>query len=347
MDSTTTDASQNAPDNEKTGHTHCLNCGTSLSGPYCSRCGQHDRDLRRPFWTFTIEFADNIFSLDSRLAHTLIPLFSRPGRMSRLYVEGHRANYVAPVRLMLISVLVFFLAVELGNVALLQLVRAADPAPLTDQEAIAPSGPETEPATEAEAEAEAGIPAMTLEFFEPIQKNASPALSFDDSIETIKREIAENNETDIDSAPLLDFISRLLTGMGQFAKNPELINGVFNTWMPRAMLVLVPVFALLLRAMYWRKDAYFFNQLVFSLHFHAFLFLLLTGLVILGSMGMGAASGRIYFFGVPAYLLLSMKHFYGQGWWRTIFKFLTLSALYNIVLIAVLLAILLIGLTQS
>ena len=49
-----------------------------------------------------------VFSLDTRFAHTLWPLLTRPGRVTKEYLSGRRAAHVPPLRTYLIAALVFF-----------------------------------------------------------------------------------------------------------------------------------------------------------------------------------------------------------------------------------------------
>jgi hypothetical protein len=51
--------------------------------------------------------------------------------------------------------------------------------------------------------------------------------------------------------------------------------------LPRAFFVLLPVVALLLKLFYWRQG-YYLDHLIFALYHHAFSFVALTFLVILG-----------------------------------------------------------------
>jgi len=64
----------------------CLNCGTILVGQYCGSCGQRARSRLISIWELTQEAFGDLFELDSRLWRTLIPLFGRPGKLTREYL---------------------------------------------------------------------------------------------------------------------------------------------------------------------------------------------------------------------------------------------------------------------
>lgn len=63
----------------------------------------------RPLSGMLHDVADTIFNIDSRIFHTLLPLYFRPGFLTREYFAGRRVRYVTPFRLyFFLSVLAFF-----------------------------------------------------------------------------------------------------------------------------------------------------------------------------------------------------------------------------------------------
>ena len=112
-------------------------------------------------------------------------------------------------------------------------------------------------------------------------------------------------------------------------------------------LALLPVFALLLRAVYWREDSYYFAHFVYSLHYHTFLFLFwaayaLAGVVVEFMPFQGLWS---FLLGVclllPGwYLFVSLRRMYGESPRRTIAKVMVLGVLH---LVAILLGVASVG----
>ncbi len=86
----------------------CLNCGETLRGEFCWRCGQHAINLRRPVRQLLSDVVGEGLSLDTRLLRTVRPLLFRPGILIRDYVAGHRVRHVPPVKTYLIAALIFF-----------------------------------------------------------------------------------------------------------------------------------------------------------------------------------------------------------------------------------------------
>ncbi|MBI1406952.1 MAG: DUF3667 domain-containing protein [Caulobacter sp.] len=87
--------------------TICANCGTRLAGPYCHQCGQQGH-LHNKLGHLLHEFVEGIAHFDGRLWRTLPLLAWRPGRLSRDWIEGKRARYVAPLHIFLFALFLMF-----------------------------------------------------------------------------------------------------------------------------------------------------------------------------------------------------------------------------------------------
>jgi len=95
----------------------CRNCGTALSGKYCSNCGQKDRGSSLDAGDLASEAVDAIVRLDSKLWRTIIDLTRNPGQVARDYVSGKRARYVNPVRYCLAAIaLSIALSISTGEI---------------------------------------------------------------------------------------------------------------------------------------------------------------------------------------------------------------------------------------
>ncbi|WP_199555618.1 DUF3667 domain-containing protein [Sandaracinobacteroides hominis] len=95
------------PASQVEGHGACLNCEAPLSGAYCSNCGQKAH-LHRSILHAVEEFLHGILHFDSKLWHTLPLLLFRPGKLTWDYVHGHRARFISPVALFLLTVFTMF-----------------------------------------------------------------------------------------------------------------------------------------------------------------------------------------------------------------------------------------------
>lgn len=96
-------------------HGACANCATALAGAFCAACGQ-SAHVHRSVGHIFEEFLHGIWHFDSKAWRTLPRLVFRPGQLTRDYVHGRRAGYIAPLALFLFSIfLMFFVFGMLGG----------------------------------------------------------------------------------------------------------------------------------------------------------------------------------------------------------------------------------------
>lgn len=94
---------------------HCENCGSLLQGEFCHRCGQEVIHNRRFFGGVILDLLNTFFSYDSKVNRTFLPLFFKPGFLTREYMAGRRARYILPFRLYLFSSVFCFILLSLQN----------------------------------------------------------------------------------------------------------------------------------------------------------------------------------------------------------------------------------------
>src|SRR5881396_2200287 len=94
--------------------THCENCGTQLSGKYCSVCGQPAIDYRRSFRHVIVDVLDSFLNWDSKFFATLGLLIVKPWKLTNEFLAGKRVRYLHPLRLYLLASILFFFAVNYG-----------------------------------------------------------------------------------------------------------------------------------------------------------------------------------------------------------------------------------------
>ncbi len=238
------------------GGEHCRNCGAPLTGRYCGSCGQLADDYQRPLWRLIAEIVGDLFAIEGRFARTVPTLLFRPGRVSARYLAGHRADYVPPFRLFLVASVVFFLA-------------AWSFTPTLDaQEMSAGAAGNTLDAESGQQFRDEVKCAIAGTFIPDVAPSETCAALIDaGEIEV---------QSDMDFSASLSLEDRVwITGQLQTAVDrPEDWVAAMQRWSPRLVFVLCPLFAIYLGLLhFWRRKLYFFNHLVVSLHFHAFLFL--------------------------------------------------------------------------
>lgn len=96
---------------------YCQNCHAPMAehATFCSDCGQKYQDSRLTLREMIADFIGNTLSLDQRLMTTLVPLLTKPGKVTRDYMDGMRQRYMQPFRLLLGVIIVLFSIVSLGE----------------------------------------------------------------------------------------------------------------------------------------------------------------------------------------------------------------------------------------
>jgi hypothetical protein len=97
------------------------------------------------------------------------------------------------------------------------------------------------------------------------------------------------------------------------------------------MFVLVPLFALILRFIYFRRTLRYPAYVYFALHLHAFFFLVLAVKLLIGLLKIDwleNAAGWIQFFWMPIYLFMAMRRVFGGTRRRTLLRFAVLNMVY-------------------
>ena len=89
---------------------NCLNCGNQLKGPYCHTCGQKDLGkIDRSFRFVIAQFLSAMYFVDGKFIKSFRYFITKPGFLTREFIEGKRVKYISPISLFLIINLLFFL----------------------------------------------------------------------------------------------------------------------------------------------------------------------------------------------------------------------------------------------
>lgn len=347
---------------------HCSNCDTPLKGPVCHSCGQDADTFHRPVWSLVMEVLDGLFSFDGRFWRTIPALMFRPGRITRHYLTGVRARYVQPFRLFIVASLAFFLVFTFGDDEVSRSIMSDGAMTTEDMENVdqaltnaEENNPELagqlarvrEEVDRIEDEARQIDDNPELSRIREQQRRDAMELSMRQSLlpEDYPRpenadgsvEFAEDEAVNMDLAGLegLPYPVRvyLADRIANVIQEPSRWVSAVQVWTPRVIFALVPIYALLLAMMhFWRRGIYFYDHLVVSLHFHAFLFFLMTALVLLTPVISGWGI-LIFFLWSNFYLYKLHRNIYEHGRFFALMRVLVLDLLYFVVLIFALLIV--------
>ncbi len=336
-------------ENRLAGSVRCMNCGTDLKGPFCYYCGQPDKNLMRFFPVLMRELMEDFLDFDSRFVRTIKPLLFRPGRLTRDYLDGKRFRYVPPLRLYIFSSITFFF---------LMATLASDSIQMgSDVDGNAVVGIHLE--DEEQEELLDKLEQIDPQAAEEVNQALAEAQGAENDQEDGGSFNFNGEEWDRESNPLIipmmpDWINEWVNNEiaespqkgREIEENPNLIVDKMFELLPVAMFVLLPVVALLLKFWYLFAKKYYVEHLIFSLHSHSFLFVLIMIMMLAGTFAGwreptedGALTMANTLFEVligiwiPVYILLSLKRVYQQGWGLTLAKFGGISISYFVLLI--------------
>lgn len=330
----------------------CLNCSTPMKGPYCYHCGQPERHFFRFFPRVLWEMLNEAFDLDSKISHTIFPLMFSPGRLSNEYFAGRRARYVNPLRLYIVTSLLFFICLSVydyvsdeqnklvvttsNNSGVISRTTIDDPSPdkVTDEVTKA-----LEDADDALEEAESGKVIKE-------QKEADYTVTLDDG------SVWHPDDNPIVFADWLDpetnttinhFLYELKEKLYEADDDPKAFVDEILEVVPPVMFFLLPIFALLLKIMFIFKKRYYMEHLVVALHSHSFIFLSLIFILFftyLAEVNEGTEwmvdtfelLSIALMIWIPINLFLQQKRIYAQGKFMTFIKFVAIGISYKFLL---------------
>jgi hypothetical protein len=330
----------------------CLNCGTRLKGQYCGHCGQRSRSRLISLWELLSDAFGDLLEIDSRLWKTLVPLMIRPGQLTRDYLKGRRARFMPPFRMYLVLSLLFFVVAFFDPHEQLNLFFEPEPEATTEEIASETRQQKLEILDEL---LEEGILAGGDELPEDVVDELSELrlqLGEDGDLET-DCNLDASDVADLEKLP--GWIARRLTPerLKRVCEKTQIDGGrAFVDKMldniPAALIVLLPLMAFVLKALYPLSRRYYVEHLLFFVHFHAFFFLILTLQILLMRLStllhipeavpiLIIVATSFY---VPVYLFKSMRRVYEQGGFVTSLKFVALLVAYLSGFIATMLGVL-------
>jgi hypothetical protein len=302
--------------------TPCLNCGDPNPGRYCPSCGQKKIDVLVSVRVMIGDELEDEFVLNRRLPRTLFALFFQPGFLTREYVNGRIASYARPLKLYLVSSLIFFLLLSFFT---LRLLASADLDPgaaaagdggaegeLTVTGAEAPRTPPPDAAAQ---------PAGTRE--------RPPTIAELTNLDSLQREGRTLISTGVEAVDSM-LVRRIWEVAAMTPRQAvERLTGAFLQYVPMAMFILLPLFGLVLKLLYLRERRFYVEHFVFLLHLHAFIYLIFTlMLVVRGVFSLPGWLLAVSSGWMALYILLAMRRVYGQSWAKTLVKYGALGITY-------------------
>jgi hypothetical protein len=324
----------------------CKNCGTEFKGHYCPDCGQEVAEFNRPFGFIMYDFMGNFFAFDTRFFITFKYLLFYPGFLTQEFFRGKRKKYSPPFRIFVFLSFVLFLILSfLTDKGLeAELNTSINESPQTVKENIAVLNNEL---NRAENELnEIPLDSLAPNLFK-IQ-NDSAKIKIDlvgiffgkGSIRERLDKLANVLEAQITDETEPDNRNRIKKYV-TICRAPEVAISKLLQYLSWASFILLPLFALILKLFYVRRKQLYIKHLLFSIHIHSFVFIILI-LITLPWLLFNSIPGiivTILLFTIPLYIIIALHKFYAQSWGKTIVKLILMGMIYNFIITTVVLAV--------
>lgn len=318
----------------------CLNCGAAINGKFCSNCGQENLQIKESFGHMMNHAISDYFHFDHQFFHTLSPLLFKPGKLTTEYMAGRRTQYLHPVKMYIFISLVYFVLLFKSNTQ--DIVRISSDNAKTEQAA-----------DKLKVSVKSDVNNSIL--LSPAQKKAINK-NVDFKADSIKRDIIAANKKDtiktyeqyvevqkkLPADKRDGFVDRYLEKKQfEWAKegksaNEEINEGIKHN-VPKMMFLLLPLFALILKIAFSSNKKFYVEYLIYSFHFHCFVFLFLAFIMLLQLFIPHNLIDLIIILDVGAllvvlwYMYRSLRVVYGRSRLRTITKMIGISLSYFLV----------------
>lgn len=325
----------------------CQNCETELDEQFefCPHCGQKtDEELTMGVLFYNT--ISNYFSFDARFLKGFVPLMFRPGFLPNKFIEGKRLLYLHPGQMYLFVAFIFFFVFSFTVTenldSLNEKLRKNDRITLTD--GVLDSIPNP------------SLDSLQIEkITQPIKDNQKVLGLKDEDVKVLDSLIkTESNKKDLQNASMtFDFDQKKVDSLLEIEAEDPIIykamgmpedagflkrkfyiqmlklykdKGVgtilltlYNS-LPIALFFLLPIFALILKILFYKRGPYS-HHLVFSLYFFSFLFTAICLLYLINLLvDIPNWIDSLLFLSTFFYLMIAVKRFYKQGWFLSWFK---------------------------
>lgn len=321
----------------------CPNCERKhdLEFDFCPHCGQKTKD-ELTIGVLFYNTISNYFSFDARFLKSFIPLVIKPGFLAKKFLEGKRLLYLHPAQMYLfISVIFFFLfsfvvrdqAAQVDETLKRELDRAEKTIDTLKQTKLDSAQINAVMKPIKDNQKAFGLKDEELASIDSIVKNNDQKYDKSDGMNFNLSEVDSLIEAGVDDSEIYEYMGmpedaglfkrRLYAQSLKFIKNRSggTILKSFYDSIPIAMFFLLPIFAFILKILYYKRGK-FAHHLVFSFYFFSFLFTVFC-LLLIGNMIWENFPWWITLLIVVStyfYLLIALKRFYEQGWFFSFFK---------------------------
>jgi hypothetical protein len=309
----------------------CLNCGSPLLDSFCHHCGQKDIPQRQTLGELWTNFISSFWSYEGKFFLTTKYLITRPGFLAIEYNKGKRESFYHPARMYVFISFVFFLiffsftntdkevsekekkksldkvASELKKAKTDSLLKAID------QDTLAKQIRSKKDSIGSNQKKSNGINFN----FDEVEYSSIKQYDSIQSTKPIKEKDGWVKKVIMSRA--IELNTRYKDNINQFGK--DFTKAFFENF-SKVLFYLLPIFALLLKLLYIRKDYFYSEHLVFSIYYYNFFYLAGSLQILVQQVPQMEWVGNVIGLWILLYLLFAMKRMYKQGWGKTIVKYI-------------------------
>jgi len=331
----------------------CPNCGYPAVENYCAQCGQETHLHKDTFGALIVHFAGHYLHYDSKFWQTLRALWFSPGMLTTAYWEEKRMRYIPPISLYIFVSFVFFFTSSLmgnGREENNEAVRnAIVKENLAKEDSIARrnSGIRRGAADTARSKSQGKI---IFEFSPTLSSPVHTNYTATADGKTNYKDDGKGLESAMDSLRKYPFLHAL--NYKKLKKNHPDLGGYFreevtHLW-PKVFFFLIPCMALVLKLLFFRrKDLFYVNHVIFSLHYHALWFSLFWLGVVYPFEKFENLVWLLVFVGTTVYMVMALKNVYQIKTFRAILYTTAIATFYVFFLVIALLALMCIILAMA
>lgn len=344
---------------------NCLNCGAVVYGRYCHLCGQENIEPKESFWHLVTHFVYDITHFDGKFFSTVKYLLLKPGFLSREYIIGRRTRYLNPIKMyVFVSAFFFLFFFSIIN-------PSFDP---EKRETEQPAYSEVKSKIENKIkDLQTNIKDKdNPEYAKKIMENQVRLLQQD--MQTLTKDTTHLAELNYFKVKELSMFFGLYKDAAQHdSVQNSLPEKERNSWLekitirkgiqiqskynydddeffktlfekfrhsfPQLLFVSLPLFALLLQLLYFRRKSYYYvDHVIYTVHLYCAMFILLFIIMGISQIEHFQYLQWLQYFTVPLVIYIiwyqykSLRNFYDQKRLRTIVKYLLLLIMSSVVM---------------
>ena len=331
----------------------CKNCEKEFEEGFvfCPHCGQKAKDELTIGLLF-YNTISNYFSFDARFFKSFSPLLFKPGYLAKRFIEGKRLLYLHPAQMYLfISVVFFFLlsvTVVRDQVQDLDtnLKKTLDKPLVSDS--LRKESSKILDSVKLDSIlkpfADKGIKGVNQKDVKAldslvksgIEEGKNTQVHFDFDVKKVDSLVAIGaSDKDVYKAMGMSddagsikrkFYAQMLKFYKQ-RNGGQILQAIYDT-IPISLFALLPIFALILKLLFYRRGFYS-HHLVFSFYFFSFLFTVFSLILIINYiLEIPDWIDWLLVFSTIFYLFIAIKRFYRHGWFLSFIKTGLVSFIY-------------------